>query len=380
MKKANYIIATILMLFYSLSSYAFDVKIGILGDVFSQSAEVSIQKGVYNFYDGDLVLVSVKPGDVAQVFNMGNDEVKLVLNGDEVGLFAQIKMQSIDSSAVFSLKITNPDTKQRTYPDALLIYGGDGKINFLNCAELEDYVAGVIEGEAGNTQQLEMLKVQAIMSRTYAIGHLDKHYAEGFMVCDKVHCQVYRGLQVNNALIPVAVDSTRGLIITDTSNVPIQCAFHANCGGRTCNSEDVWLTAKPYLRGVIDTFCRTQINYRWTKRLSTSSWINYLERKSGRNTNAHCGANASRSFNFDGMRGVSTRDIRTDFSLKSAYFSVECEGDEIVLHGRGFGHGVGLCQQGAIEMAKDGYFFDEIINHYFTNVRIVHKVILNTSE
>ena len=118
------------------------------------------------------------------------------------------------------------------------------------------YIAGVSESESGKKDNiLEYYKVQAIICRTYALKNSGKHIKEGYNLCDQEHCQVYKG-RCTNPEILLAVSKTTGIIIVDRYNQPINAAFHANCGGQTLNSEDVWSKPLDYLKSVPDTFCR----------------------------------------------------------------------------------------------------------------------------
>jgi stage II sporulation protein D len=71
---------------------------------------------------------------------------------------------------------------------------------------------------------------------------------------------------------------------------------------------------------------------------------------------------------------LSTKDMRTDLKLKSAYFHIEELDNEVILHGRGFGHGVGLCQEGAMNMAKKGYTFDQILGYYYPQMKLIDRM------
>jgi stage II sporulation protein D len=71
--------------------------------------------------------------------------------------------------------------------------------------------------------------------------------------------------------------------------------------------------------------------------------------------------------------GIPLRDIREQFKLKSTFFDVEIIGEEVLLHGRGFGHGVGLCQEGAMNMAKKGYTYDQILGFYYPKMKLVDR-------
>ena len=120
-------------------------------------------------------------------------------------------------------------------------------------------------------------------------------------------------------------------------------------------------------------------NSTWEKRISANDWTTYLKTKnitvidsdeciSG---SMNCNANKRPLYYFQNNKTLPTKDMRADLKLKSAYFHIEELDNEIILHGRGFGHGVGLCQEGAMNMAKKGKTADEIIHFYYSGVHIV---------
>jgi stage II sporulation protein D len=248
--------------------------------------------------------------------------------------------------------------------------------------DVEDYVGGVVEAEVGTKLSPEFYKVQAIICRTYVLSHLRRHELEGFHVCDKVHCQVYKGLAYKGPDIPRAVLATHDLVLLDKDANFIQATFHASCGGQTCNSEDVWGKPMHYLRSVQDSFCLKQRSAVWTKEISRGDWIKAMRKNCKQYREEEDALLQEQDFIFlQGDRRFSysvkgcdvlLKNLRTDLNLKSTYFSASYNGSKIVLKGRGFGHGVGLCQDGAIEMGRRGFSFDDILHFYYKDVTIVH--------
>jgi stage II sporulation protein D len=171
-----------------------------------------------------------------------------------------------------------------------------------------------------------------------------------------------------------AAEQTKSLVIVDDNANLITAAFHSNCGGRTNNSENVWSRPLSYCRAVEDTFCMKMPNSNWEKRIPLQEWTRYLESKKIESTDS-----ANYAY-FPGEKEVYYREgntkvplvtMRKDLKLKSTYFSAHQDGNDIVLIGQGFGHGVGLCQEGAIRMAQLGYGFEDIIHFYYTQVKII---------
>jgi stage II sporulation protein D len=168
---------------------------------------------------------------------------------------------------------------------------------------------------------------------------------------------------------------TKGLVILDRDSSLIASAFHSNCGGETSSSEDVWLKRKPYLRSVNDPYCVSSRNATWEKRISPGDWKRMLMSHGyeGNTEDPLLFAFSQKRRVSDYRTGSFTMplvSIRSIMKLKSTFFSVLPEGDSLLLRGRGYGHGVGLCQEGAMEMARKGFDFKRIINFYYTGVII----------
>jgi stage II sporulation protein D len=174
----------------------------------------------------------------------------------------------------------------------------------------------------------------------------------------------------------MATSQTAGQVIIDGSGKMISAAFHSNSGGQTMNSEDVWTLPTPYLKSVVDTFSLNGRNAKWEKRMPAAEWLNFL--KNTYNYPVNDSIMKQQALNFKQEKrlvyfpgDIHLKDIRRDLKLKSTFFSVSHVGNEVVLEGRGFGHGVGMSQEGAIRMIQLGYSYEDVINFYYQNVKIV---------
>lgn len=249
----------------------------------------------------------------------------------------------------------------------------------LNIVELEHYITGVVECEGGYRQPLEFYKAQAIICRTYALNNLARHLGEYYELCDAVHCQVYRGA-ANVPSILKAVEATRGLVITDSTKHLINAPYFSNCGGYTLNSEDVWNSYVPYLRAVKDTFCLNQPHARWNKQFSVQEWTAYLDKKEAMLTKTDSMGEQywdsipeeRRIYLYDKGYLIPLKDIRLDLNLHSTYFKVEKKGNEVILKGRGNGHRVGFCQEGAIHMGELGYTYMQMLDFYYRGIQVLN--------
>lgn len=255
-----------------------------------------------------------------------------------------------------------------------------GRIHFLvesggiRCileAELESYLQGVLSAEAGKGHHPEYYRAQAVVSRTYTVQAMGRHRMQGFDLCDAVHCQAYHGIGTVNDTLQSAVESTAGTLLVDRQGRPITAAFHSNCGGQTQGAENVWQRPLDYLVGVPDTFCLAMPHAQWTKSVPSEAWRTWLnERRAGSSERTTFLPNERFDALPDSGARVRAIEARSAFGLQSSYFVAVDDGAEVRFMGQGFGHGVGLCQEGAMQRALHGVSYERILHHYYTGVRL----------
>lgn len=355
------------------------MRIGVLQDYTVKRILFSYNDGSYSIFGDTTDFGSILPNEFVELL-LENGKVKLKKGSIELGNFKKVFLiqNFINTSLVLTSKL--PVVKQRKYEDDFEISASEKKLTIVNLVDIDNYLAGVVESEGGGGKHLEYYKVQSLMSRTYAMKYLGKHKKEGFDLCDRVHCQAYHSMMRFTPLIDSAVAQTHDLIMADKRGNFIDSYFHANCGGQTCEPQQVWNTKIDYLSSFIDTFCMYTKQATWEKRISQESWKDFLVNKY--NYPLYDSAYSSIIFSFDQPQrlsfylhpifGIPLRDIREEFDLKSTFFSCYPEGTDVVIIGRGFGHGVGLCQEGAMKMAKSGYNYSQIALYYFPNIKIVN--------
>ena len=281
-------------------------------------------------------------------------------------------------------------------PEYIKVYRHvSGKTESIN---FEDYVKGVVAGEMPASFEMEALKAQAVAARTYSLSKVIRSGDGGnpdhpsAPVCDDTHCQVYRSPEELKEIksaewmvtgwpkIVEAVDSTKGQLMYYQNALVEQPLFHSSSGGKTENSEDVFVSAVPYLRSVDSPYETTaphqheqavvalsefkqKIKKAYPKQdLGTvsSSTIKVIGRsQGGRVTELQVG-NLT-------LKG---REIRELFGLRSADFTVSVQGDSVLFTTDGYGHGVGMSQYGANGMAQAGYNYKQILTHYYTGVEV----------
>ena len=355
------------------------MRIGVLRNYAVKRLTFSYNSGSYSIFGDTSDFGSILPNEFVEVSHE-NGKVKLKKGTIELGDFQKIYLiqNSPNTSLVLTAKV--PVVKQRKYEDDFEISSNGKELTLVNLVDIDNYLAGVVESEGGGGRHIEYYKVQALMSRTYAMKYRGKHKKDGFDLCDDVHCQAYHSMMRLTPIIDSAVIQTHDLVMLDSKNQLIDSYFHANCGGQTCEPQDVWNEKIDYLNTFIDTFCIYTKQATWEKRIDKVAWHNFLVDKYDYPINDSLYLSMMFTFNqvqrkafyIHPIFGIPLRDIREEFDLKSTFFSCHLEGEEVVVQGRGFGHGVGLCQEGAMKMAKSGYNFMQIALFYFPNISITN--------
>jgi stage II sporulation protein D len=282
-----------------------------------------------------------------------------------------------------------------------------GRVTAVNVVDLEDYLLGVVPHEIGKrpANEIEAVKAQAVAARTYAVGNLGGRESEGFDFYASVLDQVYRGAGDEDSIATRAVRETRGEIVAYDGR-PILAYYSSTCGGRTAAIEESWpwRAPLPYLKSVSDRipgtdtdYCGTSNRYRWTAQWTRAQLLAVLGqslRTLVARTPAAIQAVEVRS---RGQAGRTTLALRTDagtFVLRadsvrwilrtspggpilnsSRIDSVHVESpdgivEQLAIHGGGWGHGIGMCQVGALGRARSGQRYDEILRTYYTNTEI----------
>ncbi len=334
-----------------------------------------VPDGDYNLMLDSSAVQPVVAGEML-FFSVADGKVRVRTTSKHIGSFNSVVLFSNKASGSFKVIPTVPKLSARWYDDNALLSCVNGKLMLINHVEVEKYIAGVVEAEAGNSAKPEFYKAQVLLARTYALGHTDKHAAEGFSLCDDVHCQAFKGRSTRNPEIFKAAVATHRLVVADTTGKLIVAAFHSSCGGQTANSEQVWPKAKYYLVTVTDPYCVGKRNASWEKRFATKDFINYLSSKGFSSSSLASEKipfsqnNRSTSYKI-GRDSLAFARMRNDLGLRSAFFSISLAEGQVLIQGKGYGHGVGLCQIGAMEMANKGMDYKDILNFYFRGVKII---------
>ena len=368
------------LLFISFTSYSLDFKIGILRNVSVKKASINVNKKSYLLKSSNnLLSKTIKSKNKLDVV-YGNGKIILKIDDKYIGKFDTLKLVSLEKdTGIFELQGLIPNVKSRYYYDNLTIYPQSYAITFVNEIDFEKYIIGVLESEVGLGKSKDFYKVHAIISRTYALKNQYKFIHEGFYLTDLVNCQVYKGNMYKDPNIINAVNETRNLILVDENMDFITASYFSNSGGQTNNVEDVWNKALPYLRSIHDPYSMGGVNYSWEKTISKSKWLSYLKNKYQYPVNnkealyeaINFKQDIRHKFLVDWVYQIPLTEVRKDWNLKSTYFSINDNGELLSFKGRGFGHGVGLSQEGAMRMIELGYDFLEVLRFYYTDVHLI---------
>lgn len=284
------------------------------------------------------------------------------------------------------------------------IVEGD-RITAVNCIGMEDYLMSVISSEMKSSASIELLKAHAVISRSWLKARLKDHKAghEHFDVCADDHCQRYQGLTMAvGDDVCRAIDRTWGQVLEYGGDI-CDTRYSKCCGGRTELFSTCWEDVDlPYLQSVEDPFCdcenssilsqvlndydlHTADFHDWTVQYTTDELSELVRTRTGIDFGTIVALEAvergpSGRIKYLRITGIlreevigkelAIRKALSSSHLKSSAFEIEKSPDGFVLRGRGWGHGVGLCQIGAAAMAAQGYDYRQILSHYYVGAEI----------
>jgi len=272
------------------------------------------------------------------------------------------------------------------YRDEVLIYKNpSGNLDVINRVGLDDYLKGVIPFEGNPKWSLESLKAQAVVSRTFALSKMITRRNEEYDVSSGFMSQVYAGKEIENIRTNQAVDATRGEVLLYKGKL-FPAYFHSTCGGATTAADLVWrVKPLPPLGGVDCKFCQRSPHYKWEtsvtpveikaklakQEMPVNDVLGIRTDKIDRTGRAHklvikstwtekvVDADAFRVW-VDPMRLKSNLITKIKMNDKGAF----------VFRGKGWGHGVGMCQYGMKYLGEIGYGYQQILEYYFPGAQI----------
>ena len=255
--------------------------------------------------------------------------------------------------------------------DRLQVSTQDGHLKLIAQIPLEQYVASVMAGEVNGIANTETLKAMAIAIRTYAIRHRTVHAADGYDLCDTTHCQNVYWSQ-RRKLHQDAAESTEGLMLW-WKGEPAATYYHAHCGGVSEGSP-----MGAYLPVKADVHCVTRGNDHWRAAFTGEQLAEALALKapamnvdvSERSLSGRANYLVVNGRRFGANQFQSALGNRFGWQMKSLLFDVHKVAERFVFDGRGRGHGVGMCQMGAIQMGATGHTARDILDAYYPGAKI----------
>ncbi len=249
---------------------------------------------------------------------------------------------------------------------------------------LEEYIVGVLAGEMPISFDMEALKAQAVASRSYALKRMEYNKDKGYDVVDSVMNQVYLDNDYLKAAwginYPKNINKLRKAVgstideYLEYNNTVVDALFFSTSNGYTEDSNNVFEFDCPYLKSVESPWDENVSEaYITTKIMNLTDFYQKLNIPYNKNLNIEIikRSNTHRilllkinNYEFKGT------DIYNKLSLRSTDFEIDLQGNTIKITMKGYGHGVGMSQYGALGMAKAGYNYEEILNHYYPNTSL----------
>ncbi len=326
-----------------------------------------------------------------------NNELSFSSDGEMIDL--SIKGKNYSGSEI---KLLKAEREQNLFIDGKQLTGyvkvmsSGAKIYFINVLPFEEYLKGVVPAEmpvGEGTENFEALKAMAICARTYAVIKMN-NYSSLFDVYDSVSDQVYGGVNRGNEVSDRAVTETSGMILT-YSGKPAVTLYYSTCGGRTEDGKNVFESADyPYLTSHDDSspaYCSVSPRFEWEENFTAGELIKRLTTAHLLDTDSYTLKDIVISSRFisgrvnqldfhledsDGIERVISiygnkirgiiRNSDNSAMLNSNWFNVVKSDDgNFKLIGKGYGHGVGMCQYGAMTQSKLGKNYKNILNFYY---------------
>lgn len=374
--------------------------------------------------EGDLAIFGICPvtgdeltitADRAAELKPSGEGVAVYVSDDDEGMVMLPPVRII--AAVGAIWLMDP---YRVYNGEIKVdrKQGSASLYISNVLDVEDYLLSVLPAEIGKSAPKEAYKAQAVVARTEALSSAGRHADVGWDICDSTHCQVFRGLygQAPNKDIRIAVEETEGMVLFSAGSMVKTASFHSACGGWTESSLDIWGSKLPHLTNVGDRvnagsmpdlrddatlrkfietesksdLCYGANGYRW----KTTVDINALESELARMISAGSALKDNSSQKGEGYRIAkrSARGAALEFIVpynsaeyiikgelnirrllggstvvKSGVFVIQpaSKAGKLDLIGAGYGHGVGMCQEGAQSLAKLGRGYKDILAFYY---------------
>lgn len=387
-----FLLLTIFLLPTNLYAFQQDnepVRVRVLRDISPRTIIISSSKTA-NLYSGDPTNpIAQLKGREKLTLTTSNNQVYLRLPEGSIYARSLIIDQQSDAEITIEVAEAAAIVSPRMYKGAFMIQvdpSTPSTLSIVNEVGLDDYVEGVLASEF-NFNELEASKALAVCIRTLAYRSMANQHGPDYAIPDNELLQVYKGAGSVTNTVMEAVEQTKGEVLRFNGEL-IEAVYFASSGGRTANNEDVWHASRilPYLRGKDDPYDFNSPHHSWESTISRDRLLRHLGDKyrfkasgikilgrsrDGRIQNIAVTGPDNRE---ESMSGNDFRlYVNEQFgreTLRSTLFEVNVQPSMYIFSGKGFGHGVGLNQWGALQLSKKGNRYDEILAYYYNDVDI----------
>ena len=374
------------LFFVSTSSYSSvtippNIRVHLFSDRKIQEIKiqgVALELEVYK--SGKVEKINLDKFNVIVEKNKVANQSRITIDSEKIDRSLNSGIDSIIVSSRGVIRVQTTSGITRNIYGSLRILRYESDLLPIALLSMDSYLIGVIDAELGRLDHIELWKAQAILSRTWAMRNYKKFSKEGFPfgLTDDVRSQAFHGWTMNtNRLLKLksAVKKTSNTYVADANKRPIEALFHANSGGQTIPS-GWYFNSRSSLVAVEDSFSLNAPQTLWEKKIDKKQWLAFgfrifdkdsLDLEFSKFILSFQQPERLESVVFGGVK-KRLRIFRERFSLRSTWFSVvDSDESHITLKGRGYGHGIGMSQEGALKMAQSGYFADQIIKFYYPN-------------
>ncbi len=360
-----------------------------------------VRVGLVRFYKG-VGQVTVTSGSGIALANANGEEIVSGEAGAEMTLSAEGGVVTVRSGLgvypssgpyvtasphdpASTVRIACLRQPARDYRGAIEVRPRPWGLLLVNVVPVEDYLIGVVPEEMPSGYPLEAIKAQAVTARTYALGNHSKHASEGYDLCDYNNCQTYGGVAAEKPRTTEAVNATRGLVLTYGGKIA-SVMYSTDCGGVTQDSSETRPNSKiPYLASVTEptdiAHCSWELSFALQELEAKliAAGIDKAAGLTGVRVSKTGASGRAIELEITGENGAATisglalRNALGPRALKSLLFTIEASPDGgVTFKGKGFGHGVGLCQVGARGLASPprSFTFQQILAHYFPGAEV----------
>lgn len=320
--------------------------------------------------------LKVVTSDEQVINNTNNKEINIKFDGKNINLNGKnFNLNNFPQNGAFLISSDSPiyvDKIKRNYGGSISFRVNNKKLDIVNRVDMDEYLKGVLPKEMSPSFPMESLKAQALCSRSFAINNYNKFIKNGYNLDDTTRSQVYYGKDVEEKTTNKAVEETIGQVIKYDGKVA-ETIFCASSGGYTVASSEAWGgNSVPYLISKEDPYSvhpwKYELKNSDLKKLNLSDVFSV--------SLDYNNSNRVNNLTFSTSKGdvkIKATDFRNKIGntiIKSTLFDVNVIGNKVFVSGKGYGHGVGMSQYGAVEMAKKGSNYKDIIEFYFPGTNI----------